>query len=138
MGLLVLAWWLAVVRTHHDLAKFEQEFHTRFDPLVTASLVTLFFVVLLLIALRKTGPLAGVRWPILGAITYPLYLLHQNIGYMIFNALYPQWNQHLLFWGTVATMIVGSLAIHLLLEKPIARQMKRALSPSLADRPAAA
>ena len=31
-----------------------------------------------------------------GALTYPLHLLHPYIGYMVFKALNPQVNAHLL------------------------------------------
>lgn len=50
-----------------------------------------FFVIFAVLA---RGGMSGIRGPVvtaLGATTYPLYLLHQNIGYVLIDALPPTW-----------------------------------------------
>lgn len=67
---------------------------------------------------------------VLGIITYPLYLLHQNVGFMVFNALYPAVNPHFVTMGTMALMIAMSLFIHVVFERAMARQLRRVLDHS--------
>jgi peptidoglycan/LPS O-acetylase OafA/YrhL len=87
-----------------------------------------FFLTMLAVAARRTGRVGHWRWVALGALTYPLYLLHQNIGYMIFNAAYPRVSAHLLFWGTIALMLALSYAVHATIERPLARPLKSLLN----------
>jgi peptidoglycan/LPS O-acetylase OafA/YrhL len=47
---------------------------------VMVAIVTGFFGMMLLVALRRTGALRERRWLMLGAMSYPLYLIHQGIG----------------------------------------------------------
>jgi peptidoglycan/LPS O-acetylase OafA/YrhL len=65
---------------------------------------------------------------VLGAITYPLYLLHETIGFIILNAFTPTVNVHLLFWATTGIMIVAAYGVHALIEKPLAPIVDRALN----------
>ncbi|UVK36976.1 acyltransferase [Mesorhizobium sp. AR10] len=60
----------------------------------------------------------------LGGLTYPLYLLHQNIGYLAINAAAPmvgKWNAAL---GCVALMLLVSWAIWRYFERPAQRMVK--------------
>ena len=85
-------------------------------------------VLMLMVALGLTAALGRVRWTLLGGLTYPLYLLHENIGFMVFNAAYPRWNAHLLFWGTLGAMLLASAAI----ERWVSRQLTPALKAGFA------
>lgn len=130
-GTILAAWLLALYQATLAIAEFEQHYRTPLDPLVAAGIVTLFFAVMALVALRRTGGLGRRRWLTLGALTYPLYLLHQNIGYMIFNAGYPAVDPHLLLWGTVALMLLASYGVHVLVERRLAARFKGLLNAAL-------
>lgn len=108
----------------------ESKYLTEFDLLIVCAMVTLFFMTFLLIATNKTAAIGALNWTALGALTYPLYLLHQMIGFMIFNLAYPAMNPHVLLWGTIALMISASYIIHKKIETPMARQIKKILSLS--------
>ena len=119
---------------HHALGAvpgFEQKFRTDLNEYVIAGAVTGMFATLLLIALNRTGWLAKTKWVALGALTYPLYLIHQNIGYMLFNLAYPALNPHVLVWGTVALFLVCAHLIDRFVEQRCTRQLKRALEVGL-------
>ncbi|MEK7778855.1 MAG: hypothetical protein AAB293_02150, partial [Pseudomonadota bacterium] len=73
---------------------------------------------------KRTSILGHSNWIWVGALTYPLYLIHQNIGFMIYNATYTMFNPHVLFWGLVIGILMLSHAIHILVEKPLARTMR--------------
>jgi peptidoglycan/LPS O-acetylase OafA/YrhL len=99
-------------------------------------LITLFYFVLILLALRK---LDWVRWrwlTTLGAITYPLYLLHQVNGLVALsylNGRVPLQRWALATIVLVAMILVGWL-VHRLIERPLAPLLKRALSQHAAPR----
>jgi peptidoglycan/LPS O-acetylase OafA/YrhL len=77
---------------------------TTLEPAVVAVVVTAIFAVMTLVA---TGGLSrwGRAWfSPLGALTYPLYLIHASIGYALFNAFAGEVNRWLLLAGIVAGM----------------------------------
>jgi peptidoglycan/LPS O-acetylase OafA/YrhL len=124
LGALALACFTAMAWAE----SIESKYSTDYDPLIIGGIIILFFVTFLLIVTHKTAAIGRLNWAALGALTYPLYLLHQMIGFMIFNIAYPAINPHLLLWGTLTLMIGASWLIHKKIETPIARLMKRSLS----------
>ncbi len=126
------SWLLALYQALAGLNKAESDYDTAMNPYIVAALVTLFFVVMMLVALRRTGVIGRKRWLLAGVLTYPLYLLHQYIGFMVFNRAYPAVNAHLLFWGMILCVIALAYAVHVGVEKRTAAPMKRALN-KLAD-----
>jgi peptidoglycan/LPS O-acetylase OafA/YrhL len=112
---------VALFQAINRLPGFEAHYHTSMNRYVVAGIIAASFLALLLISLRRTGAMGRTRWLLAGAISYPLYLLHQHIGYMIFNALYPAVNSHVIFWGTLAVMMGAAFAVHVFIEKRFAR-----------------
>ncbi len=115
---------------HHALGAvpaFEQKSQTDLNEYVIADTVVGMFAIFLLIALNKTGGLGKMRWVTLGALTYPLYLIHQNIGYMVFNLGYSAINPHVLVWGTIALLLVSAHLIDRFVERCCTKQLKSAL-----------
>jgi peptidoglycan/LPS O-acetylase OafA/YrhL len=91
------------------------------------------YAVLSLLAL---GKLRWLRWrglTVLGATTYPLYLLHNIIGGQVIAYLYPR--ARLQPWALVSLVIVGLVIaawlVHRLVERPFAPRLKRALSRAI-------
>lgn len=122
---------VGLIQTLQGREGFESHYHTSLNPLVMGALILIFYGVMMLVTLRKTGALAPIRWTIAGAMTYPLYLLHQNIGFIIFNHAYPHLNIHLIFWGTIALMLLSAYGIHVLIEKKYTPPFKRALNNTI-------
>jgi peptidoglycan/LPS O-acetylase OafA/YrhL len=125
-GALGLACYTGVVWAE----SLEIKYATDYNLALVCSIIVLFFIAFFLIATNRMAALGTVNWTTLGALTYPLYLLHQMIGFMIFNMAYPVVSPHLLLWGTIALMIGASYVIHKKVEVPVARLMKRSLSYS--------
>ncbi len=124
LGLLAAALALALYQSVGLVAGFERHYGVAVNGYVVAGIVTAMFGLLLLVALRLTGGFGRVQWTRLGALTYPLYLIHQNVGYMIFNLAYPRYNVHVVLWGTLAAMLLLSYAIHVGVEKRLALPLK--------------
>ena len=97
-------------------------------------ILTAFYVILAVIALGWTS---RIRWRWLttaGLLTYPLYLIHQVIGWTIIHALHdkiPNW-VNLLF--TIGVMMLSAWLLHRLIERPLAGRLRKLLAP---PRPAA-
>jgi peptidoglycan/LPS O-acetylase OafA/YrhL len=127
-GVIAGCWVLSLYESWIALPKWEANNHVVMDRGIVLSLVTACFVLMLLVATRKTGWIGRRNWVVLGALTYPLYLVHQSIGYVIFNHLYPAVDAHLLLWGTVAVMIAVAWVINVHVEQRFAGPFKRRLT----------
>lgn len=127
-AILFVAWALAMFQSIPSTRHFEKSYGTDLNSDIVMGIVTAFFLMMLLVSLRRTGLIANYRWPLIGAISYPLYLLHQNIGYIIFNHLYPSVNEHVLLWATVLAMIAAAYVVHVAFERSLALRMKIALA----------
>lgn len=65
----------------------------------------------------------------LGKLSYPLYLIHLNVGMVIFNLLYKYVNWYLLVGLTCILMILIAHLINAYIEKPFSKYLKNKLSP---------
>ncbi|MFC3381915.1 acyltransferase family protein [Couchioplanes caeruleus subsp. azureus] len=92
-------------------------------------IVTACYGVLLLIALGRTDRLSW-RWlTVAGALTFPFYLLHQRIGYIVIRYGYEHTGLSvgLLVAGTLAVMLVPAWLVHRCVERPFGPRMRDAL-----------
>jgi peptidoglycan/LPS O-acetylase OafA/YrhL len=133
-AILIASWGLAIFQVMPALREFEKRFQTDLNSNIVIGIITAFFVVMLLVSLRRTGSFARYRWPLAGALSYPVYLLHQNIGYTIFNRLYPAINPHVLLWGTIILVIAAAYAVHTIVERKLSSRMKSVLTATFNSR----
>lgn len=128
MGVVLGSWGLSLYEVVIALPKFEAVTGTVMNRGVVLALITACFIVMLLISLRKTSWIGRRNWMLLGSLTYPLYLIHQAIGYLIFKRFYPAVNEHLLLWGTIAIMIGVAYLINVYVEQRFATPFKQLLN----------
>jgi peptidoglycan/LPS O-acetylase OafA/YrhL len=87
-----------------------------------------------LVAAATITPLRHVNWAWLfypGAITYPLYLLHQEIGLVIARGLFNDLGR---VWSTLAALLIVlglSVAVFLLVERPLGSRLRRVVESNL-------
>ncbi len=129
---ITVSYIIGVMQVFNELKIYEAHYHTLFNDALVAMILASFFLVFLMIALRRTVVTVGEKWFFLSTLTYPLYLLHENIGFMIFNALHSVVNVHLLLWGTVVFMLWLSYLVNVKVEQVYARPMKEFLDRRLA------
>ncbi|MET7842670.1 acyltransferase [Streptomyces sp. NPDC005356] len=95
--------------------------------------VAVFTVLLTLLVLCVIGPLArlDVRWlSTAGAMTYPLYVLHDEIGYTAIRAFrhdVPRWP---LLIALLVVLLALSHVVARWVEKPVGRRLRRFLEPA--------
>ncbi|GAB1689138.1 acyltransferase family protein [Krasilnikovia sp. M28-CT-15] len=104
-------------------------------PLWPAVLImTAVYALLLLIALGYTDRITW-RWlTVAGALTYPYYLLHQRIGYVIIRHAYEATHLPvgLLVAATMALMLIPAWLVYRLVERPFAPRLRAALTRGIA------
>ncbi|WP_072008676.1 acyltransferase family protein [Hymenobacter sp. IS2118] len=98
---------------------------TTHSPIVIAAVVTLILGVFLLISLKKLQMKGGKTIAKAGVITYPLYLVHAYIGYIILQnisvGIYI--NKYILLIVMTVFFVVGSYWLNVWIEKPMATRM---------------
>lgn len=122
---LLLAAYLLALRAGLTQAREMSDFYQDvISPRITLGLITLFFGLFFLIALRKLNlsKFGWLTW--LGALTYPLYLVHQHLGYLVFHHLgHSASNKYALLGGVLLLMLGLAYAIHALVEKPFGKPL---------------
>jgi len=89
-------------------------------------LISLFFLVLALIAMRKMQ----VQWrflTVMGTLTYPVYLLHQHIGWALLNRFQHDAPAPVLALGVLLLILGLSYLVHRFIERPVAARMRTVL-----------
>lgn len=133
IGIIVFSWILAMIQSINKLPSFEDHYNISMSVIVVSGFITTFYLIMLLIAIRRTGFAGRYRWVMFGVLTYPLYLIHQNVGYMIFNIAYPIVNPHLIFWITMSAIIGIAYMIHFFIEKKISLAIKKLLNTNICN-----
>lgn len=126
-GLVGLSWAMAVHNVVGRVGATAADIKDNLDPRVGMVLVTLFFVVLAVIALGWT---ARIQWRWLtwaGTLTYPFYLIHQTIGFSLVHALHDLRPRLLVLAEVIVILLVLAWLLHRLVEKPLARVLKAKL-----------
>lgn len=101
---------------------------------VIASALAVSYITFLFIAMRPQSESGSNPFYILGLITYPLYLLHQDIGYILLRSAPKGMNPLLLLAVVMAAMIAFAWLVHVGPEKWLTLRLKSLLSQNLAER----
>lgn len=120
-GLLALAYGLAVRAAIAQAHQMSAAFHAAVLPVVAVVAVTLFFGLFYAITSRRLR-LNNFTWLAgFGTLTYPLYLIHSNIGFIIFHRLGHLVDKYVLLGGTLLLMLGAAWLIHTLVEKRLSK-----------------
>ncbi|WP_165552905.1 acyltransferase family protein [Kribbella speibonae] len=102
-------------------------YHTDLHRPVVVVIIVAIFAIMLAVALKLTSRIGRPWFAVLGALTYPLYLVHAHIGFIIFERLGDQVNHVLLVAATMLLMSGVAAALHYGVEQPLAPRLKRLL-----------
>ncbi|KRF21047.1 hypothetical protein ASG90_01130 [Nocardioides sp. Soil797] len=97
---------------------------------VVVSVVIAFHVVVAVCTMLPppASPKIAGAFTRLGALTYPLYLVHASIGYLIIGALVPSWGIVTATVVAAACAIAISFVIHRCIEEPVAPRLRKLIS----------
>ncbi|MEV4417999.1 acyltransferase [Catellatospora sp. NPDC049609] len=128
-GLVGLNWLIALYRL--DGYPAVVNFHHNWW--IVAAVVTVFWAIMIAVALGAFRAVRGRSWVTAGALTYPLYLIHQSIGQTLVLGLRRHVSHWLLLAGTVVLMLGAAWLIHRYVERPAGTRLKHGLAASLRD-----
>lgn len=97
------------------------------DPLVITLVLGAIFLLMYLIAIRATQRFGWERFASFGAITYPLYLLHENLGYLAFSHFGKHVPPQVLLVAVTALMIAAAWCVHHFVEAQYGPRFKTML-----------
>jgi peptidoglycan/LPS O-acetylase OafA/YrhL len=125
--LLLTSITLCLFYTNQQLLETSEYYKTSFSPIIVTIIICFIFFIFILLSLRKLDFVNKPFMYLLGILTYPLYLVHQNIGYMIFNHTAGLLNRWVILVITVTLMITVAYCISVFVERPLSLLMKKAL-----------
>ncbi|MBT2453636.1 acyltransferase [Streptomyces sp. ISL-86] len=97
---------------------------------VCLAVITVFYLLVLAVALGRLS-FFNRRWlTTAGALTFPLYLLHEQLGWEVFRRLHTSVAPGVLVGGVVAAMLVAAWLVHRFVERPSAKALKKWLAPA--------
>lgn len=115
--IILVAYLQALWNAYFSSIGMIQHYGVEFDYLVIFGVISVFFSLFFLIAIKKMNVLNRTEFVLLGALTYPLYLLHQNIGFMIFNELHSHVSKYVLLVGCSFFMFLLAYFVHKYVEE---------------------
>lgn len=94
------------------------------NHLVVLALIVAFFAWFLRLVHRQDGRRPTIGSDLAGRLTYPLYLIHQNAGYALFNLAVAvgwvqQWGLSTALMGLLLLMLLVAWTIHVCAERPL-------------------
>ncbi len=113
-----LALAVAVFQALQLLPQLSKNYSVTFDPIIVSTLVVGSTA---LVAVAPFVPRFSTIAPItmvMGGLSYPLYLLHANIGFLIFNKVGDAISHPVLITGTAVAMVAISWAAWTWVERP--------------------
>ncbi|GAA1274901.1 acyltransferase [Kitasatospora nipponensis] len=132
-AMLVFCWLIAQDQIRGVIGGYEYgtRHHIKWSYIVVLS--TLCFVVVTAAAL---GAFNWMQWKwltVAGSLTYPLYLLHQEIGFQLITRLRPGLAPYATLAVVGAIMLLAAWLVHRLIERPFAPMLKRRLDSSFQE-----
>lgn len=130
--LLALSWGCAMLVVHRGALSISGEYHAVVLPWVVYGIITACFAAFAVLCLKPTWfSFGGGLAIVLGALTYPLYLVHQNIGYVLINGLTPVSGRWWALGFAIAVVTGIAWLLHRLVERPFNGRLRRWLEPRL-------
>jgi peptidoglycan/LPS O-acetylase OafA/YrhL len=99
---------------------FSVKHYALVEPIPSTIIIISFYLLFLAITYSKAGQIKIAQSALLGALTYPLYLIHSYFGYMVFRKFGTPENQAWLTCVTILAVLVVAYLIHRIVEVKLA------------------
>ena len=131
LGLLVIAFLLTLNSAVENIAIFNEDYNINASSYIAVSAVIIFHAIFGLILFNKLSWFRS-SWAIkIGALTYPLYLIHENLGFMFMTDFADSFNKYTLLFIAIALLLLLSWLIHIIVEKKFGAILKKSLESIL-------
>jgi peptidoglycan/LPS O-acetylase OafA/YrhL len=128
LAVIAAAYGMSLWHACGRVSEFRMQYGDAPSGFVIAIFITLFFGLFLLVASGKTSRFSRKGMLVVGGLTYPLYLIHENVGFMLFNVAAGWVNKYVLLLGITISMILAAYAINLFVERKMTRPFKNLLT----------
>lgn len=126
--LLTISFFVSLYHATSRIKGFELHFNTTLSPFIISFIIMVFYLLMLLVSCNKLKRINSSKLTKLGMLTYPLYLIHQNIGFIIFNNLENSVNKYLLVISTIILMLFISFILSDVYELKVSSYLKSKLN----------
>ena len=100
-------------------------FHSDFSPYIIVAVIVVFYMLMLLVSCKKLQLLNSPKLVKIGMLTYPLYLVHQHIGFILFNHWHLYLNKYVLVSIVTLLMLTVAYILSEWVEPRVMRFFKR-------------
>ncbi|MFK5892032.1 MAG: acyltransferase [Pseudomonadota bacterium] len=126
--ILFLSFMSAIMYLNQKFLGMEEVFNLQFNSNVFLLILFSFYLIFYLLCKNiLVIDKDKSTYKVLGEVTYPLYLIHATLGYIIFINLHAYFNKYILLISTIVFMIVISYLIHVIFERKLGRAMKKVM-----------
>jgi len=125
--LLIVAYVLALFYGVNETTQYNLQTPDDLNVNIVVGSITLFFVIFGAIALNRWSLKPSASITLIGVLTYPVYLLHQYLGYVLFGTLNNETALPLLsLFLTTITIIGLAYCVHIGIEKKLGPLLRNA------------
>lgn len=110
---------VAYLLSVHSVLQELKRGSTDLDPAIVVGVISIFYLLFVLIAFNKWRMQEAAWTTIPGFLTYPVYLIHQNIGYVVDQKLYELTHS---WWLSIGIVLAGVLTTATLIHFSIERK----------------
>jgi len=122
--ILALTLYLAIANAIGRLPQMEQHYASEFSRMAVAGMVLVFYAVFLAFSARWIEFLNRPEFLVLGVLTYPVYLIHQNIGFVLMNRFAAEGNRYVLMLLVTLLVLAVAYGVHHLIERPLSSKLR--------------
>ncbi|WP_417876683.1 acyltransferase family protein [Winogradskyella sediminis] len=126
--LLLISVIVSVNHTIIETARKARHFNLEFSPEISSGIIIVFYLFMILVACNKLKRLNSSKFVTIGMLTYPLYLIHQKIGYIIFNHFGNDSNKYFVVISTIIFMLSFSYYLTKYYEPKVSGYLKLKLN----------
>jgi peptidoglycan/LPS O-acetylase OafA/YrhL len=132
-GLLAMAYLLGLRAVRAGIELSVQYYHQPFSSPIAIAVITLCFAVFFGIVFRwfRLEQTKWLGWA--GALTYPMYLLHHNVGYVVLQRLGGRIDKYALLAGLLIMVLLLAYLLHVFVERRYSKLLGQKLSALLAQ-----
>ncbi|RKZ06315.1 hypothetical protein DRQ05_04995 [bacterium] len=130
---ILLSLVLSIVQVERHITHFVHYYNTGLSVTAASLMIVLIYLFMARVTLSgagRVGSRGSHRLMALGALSYPLYLIHQFIGYMIFNTYGSDANKYYLLAAVIAVMISTAFVISRFIDPFVSKGLKRMIRGS--------
>lgn len=105
------------------------------SPVVTGLAIVAFAALVWLVSAGPLGRVEARFLTTLGALTYPLYLIHAQFAFWVIDTFHGRYDEYVVLAAAVATALVLAIALHYLIERRLHDPVRDAVQRGLREAP---